>query len=98
MSSDCRVLLTFPGVSKKAVVWLQKHTFGGGRSKPVSSSRSFTLDIEFKPTLLGCLNMGLGAELPQAPVGRRCSNEGGIDAEGEVKGGKSVDWRDNGGA
>lgn len=42
--------------------------------------------------------MGLGAELPQAPVGRLCSNEGGIDAEGEVKGGKSVDWRDNGGA
>jgi len=42
--------------------------------------------------------MGLGAELPQAPVGRRCSNDGGIDAEGEVKGGKSVDCRDNGGA
>lgn len=42
--------------------------------------------------------MGLDVELPQAPVGGRCSYDGGIDAEGEVKGGKSVDWRDSGGA
>lgn len=79
--------------------YMRKHTLGGGRSKLVSSSRScVSVFTGLKTVLFDCLKMGLDVELPQAPVGGRCSYDGGIDAEGEVKGGKSVDWRDSGGA